>query len=140
MIKTFEATKEEVRAHLRGARSRITLSFDAWKSDNELHLLGIVAHFIDSAFEARVLLLALRNTFGSHGGQEQSYDIASVSREFGTFDKGELAWVIADNATNDDTTVRLLCEELGTGNPEKMRLRCAGHIVNPRMQGDPLRR
>jgi hypothetical protein len=43
--KLFRATKPHIIESLKAAKSRITISFDAWKSDNNINLLGVFAHF-----------------------------------------------------------------------------------------------
>ena len=54
---------------LQMARSTITVSFDHWLADNELDLLGIIAHYLDSSLELKTVLLALKPAYG-HDAQE----------------------------------------------------------------------
>jgi hypothetical protein len=68
LIEAYKMSKQLVKCNLTQARSRITLSFDSWKSDNEVDYLGIVAHYIDKDFIVKAVLLALKNTFGNHTG------------------------------------------------------------------------
>jgi hypothetical protein len=109
------------------AKSRIVLSFDGWKSDNELDLLGVVAHYIDSQYRVKNVLLALRNTYGSHTGEEMAHHLLEVSREYKITTK--ISWFMADNASNNDTVLELLRNDLNI-HSKKSRLRCCGHIIN----------
>jgi len=47
LIEAHKANKKTVTRDLDRAVSRITISFDGWKSDNEVDYLSIVAHYID---------------------------------------------------------------------------------------------
>jgi hypothetical protein len=112
---------------LASSKSRVTLSFDGWKSNNELDLLGVVAHYIDDQYNVKNVLLALRNTYGSHTSDEQAYHLLSIAREYKISTK--IAYFMADNASNNDKTLQLLQDDLNI-HPTKSRLRCAAHIIN----------
>ena len=127
IIKAHQQSKGAVRLSLARAKTRITLSFDAWKSDNVLDLLGILAHYIDEHYRVKNVLLALRNTYGSHAGVEMKHHLLEVSREYQIGNK--LSFLIADNTSNNDTAINLLAAELDM-DPKKQRLRCAAHIIN----------
>jgi hypothetical protein len=127
IIKASQHAKKAVRRSLAKAKSRITLSFDGWKSDNELDLLGIIAHYIDKNYRVKNVLLALRNTYGSHKAEELKHHLLGVCRDYTITSR--IAYIMADNAYNNDSAVELLKLELGL-NPKKCRLRCAGHIIN----------
>ena len=110
------------------ATSRISLSFDAWKSDNDLDLLAITAHYIDEHYSVKNVLLALRNTHGSHLGEEIKHHLLAVIQEYRITTK--LAFFVADNASNNDTALELLAKDLFEIEPCKQRLRCGCHIIN----------
>jgi hypothetical protein len=57
----------EVKESLARARSRITLSLDAWSSPNHYPLLGVVGHWIDEERQLKTGLLALKVLEGHHG-------------------------------------------------------------------------
>jgi hypothetical protein len=65
-----------VKESLANARSRITLSFDAWSSLNHYSLLGVVAYWIDSKRELRTGLLAIKVLKGYYG-----FEMAEVLNE-----------------------------------------------------------
>jgi hypothetical protein len=41
-----------------------------------------------------------------------------------------LGFFIADNAGNNDTCIRAICQLLDIKNPKTRRVRCLGHIIN----------
>jgi hypothetical protein len=108
------------------ARSTITVSFDHWLADNELDLLGVVAHYLDSNLELKTVLLALKPSYG-HDAQELQDTLLSVLREYKISDK--IGYFIADNAANNDATLRLLSHHIDV-KPAKQRLHCSGHVIN----------
>ena len=113
--------------HLGTARSRITLSFDAWKSDNNLDLLAIIAHYVDKHYKIKNVLIALRNTYGSHAAAELKHHLLEVIREYRITTR--LAYFMADSANNNDAALDLLAVDLPI-QPSKQRLRCGCHIIN----------
>ena len=93
------------------AKSRITVSFDGWKADNEvLDLLGVVPHYIDRNHKVKTVTIALRDTFGSHSGENIKDHQLTVLREYQISNK--VAYFTADNATNNDRALKLLASEL----------------------------
>ena len=126
-VAAFKRHKPLIIHHLAAAKSRITLSFDAWKSDNHLDLLGIMAHYVDSEYRVKNVLLALRNTYGSHSAEDMAVHLLAVIREYRITTK--LAYFMADSASNNDLALRLLQQDLPI-QPTKQRLRCACHIIN----------
>lgn len=127
ILKAARHAKHVVSCSLATAKSRIVLSFDGWKSENELDLLGVVAHYIDSQYCVKNVLLALRNTYGSHTGEEISHHLLAVAREYKISSK--ISYFMADNASNNDCALHLLRHDLDI-DPTKSRLRCCGHIIN----------
>ena len=108
------------------ARSTITVSFDHWPANNELDLLGVVAHYLDSNLELKTVLLALKPSYG-HDAREPQDTLLSVLREYKISDK--IGYFIADNAANNDAARRLLSYHIHV-KPARQRLRCSGHVIN----------
>lgn len=127
ILKLFAGSKPAIIRSLARARSKISISFDAWKSDNELDLLGIFAHYLDENLQLKTVMLGLRNTYGNHDGEAMKDELLHVIQECQITDK--LGFFIADNATNNDAAIRLLSTHLDI-NPKRQRLRCAAHIIN----------
>ena len=127
IISAFPQAKGAVRRSLSTAKSRVSISFDAWKSDNELDLLGVIAHYIDADYTIKNVLLALRNTYGCHTGDELAHHLLNVIRDYRISTK--LAYFIADNASSNDTALHILQTDL-TVTPKKQRIRCVCHVIN----------
>jgi hypothetical protein len=123
----YKTLKPFVIHSLVAAKSRISLSFDGWKSDNDLDMLAIIAHYIDEQYTVKNVLLALRNTYRSHTAAETKHHLLAVIREYRITTK--LAFFIADNANNNDAALDLLAVDLDI-RPLKQRLRCSCHIIN----------
>jgi hypothetical protein len=47
-----------------------------------MDLLGILAHYLDHDLTPHTVLLGLRETFGSHSGDNMSEHLLAVLREF----------------------------------------------------------
>nr|OQO32520.1 hypothetical protein B0A51_00929 [Rachicladosporium sp. CCFEE 5018] len=127
LLHAFRKSELAVKQDLSKACSRITLSFDAWKSDNEVDYLGGVAHYIDVDFRRKSVLLALRNTFGDHTGLEMKQHLIDICKECKIATR--IAFFMADNASNNDTAVQLLSECMEIQR-RKQRLRCTAHSIN----------
>jgi hypothetical protein len=110
LIEAYKMNKKLVKRNLAQARSRITLSFDGWKSDNEVDYLGIVAHYIDKDFTVKAVLLALKNTFGNHTGLEMKEHLREACKDYKISTR--IAYFMADNATPNDKAIELLAEHL----------------------------
>ena len=50
-------------------RSKVTISFNGWKANNDvLDLLRVVTYYIRDNYKVHNVVLAIRNTLGSHIG------------------------------------------------------------------------
>lgn len=109
--------------------SGVTISFDGWKANNDvLDLLGVVAHYLDDEHKLRTVVLALRDTHGSHTGANIADHLFEVLGDYKI--RSKVSFFAADNATNNDMALKLLAEQIAHYNPVKQRLRCAGHVLN----------
>ena len=127
IIHAFQQAKGEIRRNLSMSKSRISISFDGWKSNNELDLLAVIAHYIDRDYKIENVLLALRNAYGCHTGDELQYQLVTILREYKISTK--VAYFVADNASNNDRALHFLQHELSI-DPVKQRIRCACHVLN----------
>ncbi len=130
ILEEFERRKLEVKAELATARSRIHISFDLWTSPNALGLVATVAHYLDKHLKARSCLIGLRRVRGAHSGENIAEAMIPVLVDMGVVPK--LGYFMADNASNNDTTVRAICRQLRPDikDPDSRRARCLGHIIN----------
>jgi len=127
VVQAYEQHQPIIKASLAAAKSRITLSFDGWTSTSQLDVLGVTAHYLDKDFNVKNVLLALRNTYGSHDAGEIKSHLLDVIKEYRISTR--LAYFIADSAAANDKALRLLKSDFSI-DPSKQRLRCAGHIIN----------
>lgn len=105
------------------------LSFDLWTSPNYLAVLGVVAHFIDNS---RSAVIALREVEGEHSGENIAHVPLWVIKYYKS--AGQIGYVMADNASTNDTCINSVLQALypnmSVKQRRRRRLRCFGHIVN----------
>jgi hypothetical protein len=89
-----------------------------------------VCHYLDENYTRRAVVLGLRDTLGSHTGANMADHLLSVIQCFGI--SGQIAYFMADNASNNDAALKVLSTYLPSMqlDPVKQRLRCARHIYN----------
>jgi hypothetical protein len=125
----YNEGRSRVIESIRTATSRLTISFDGWKANNEvLDVLGVVAHYLDKDYTVKTVVLGMRDTLGSHTGDNIADHLADVLNDF-EISGDQVAYYAADNASNNDTALRAL-NDVVTVDPVKQRLRCTGHIYN----------
>jgi hypothetical protein len=108
IIQAYEESKVLVSQSIAKRTSGLTISFDAWKANNEvLELLGIVAHYLDENHCRRAVVLRLRDIFGSHTGANMADHLSATLKDFSVKEK-EVDYFIADNATNNDKALEVL--------------------------------
>jgi hypothetical protein len=125
IIAAFNKEQQTIREVIATARSRISISFDDWQSDNGRNFLVICAHFIDHLFIPRTILLGLPRVIGEKSGVGQAAHITPVLDQYG-IKVTNLGCFVLDNASNNDTTLENLAEPFSFKVKER-RLRCAGH-------------
>jgi hypothetical protein len=124
IVDAFTVAKPMVVKSLQMARSTVTISFDHWLADNELDLLGVVTHYLDSNLELKTVLL--KPSYG-HDAQELQDTLLFVLREHNISHK--IGYFIAHHAANNDGALRLLSHHIDV-KPAKQRLRCSGHVIS----------
>jgi hypothetical protein len=130
----FEAARTSVKYALSIAKSKIHISCDLWSSSNGHAFLGIVAYWWDMDNTIKSALLALPKLSGIHSGENIAFTIVEILDFYAIKDK--LGYFMLDNATNNDTAVQAVTEELAKRgiyrdlSNDESRLRCTGHILN----------
>jgi hypothetical protein len=125
--KAAKCFRKRVQQLLRRSKNKIHITCDIWKSDNELSLLGVVAHYIDANMEFKTVLLGLKELEGSHTGE----NIGDLLREIlRSYEIDHIGFFVLDNASNNDTAIQYL-EDLDDLqiNALEQRLRCSGHVI-----------
>ncbi|ERF76287.1 hypothetical protein EPUS_04144 [Endocarpon pusillum Z07020] len=82
-------------------------------------------------YQVRTILLGIREIYGDHRGENIGQTVVDVIREFQA--ESGLGAFVLDNASNNDTAVRYILNELELHDiheEERCRLRCLGHIIN----------
>lgn len=111
------------------AKGRVTISFDGWKANNDvLDLLGIVVHYLGDDNKLHNIVLAMRDTLGSHTSANVADHLFDVLKDY-QISGSQIAFFTADNASNNDKALQLLSERVAL-DPVISRLRCASHIFN----------
>lgn len=129
IMKAYHSARTKVIESISKATSRLTISFDGWKANNDLlDLLGVVAHYLDHNHNLKTVVLGLRDTMGSHTGANIADYLSDVLQDF-EIAGSQVAYYAADNATNNDTALKELNAFVKV-NHVTQRLRCAGHIYN----------
>ena len=116
---------------LKKSQGAINLSFDLWTSLNGLGLNAIIAHFVDSEYDIKTILIGLREVIGEHSGENIGQTVVEVVREYQL--EASLNVFVLDNATSNDKAVYYILNELNlkdTHLEDHCRLRRLGHIVN----------
>lgn len=92
------AAEDAVIQSLAHVKSGITISFDHWKANNDvLDLLGVVAHYLDREYKPKTVVIALKNTLGSHTGENIAEQLIEVLRDYDICHR--VTYLAADNAT-----------------------------------------
>ena len=134
LMTEFDGAKTEIKRQLReDPVSRIHISFDMWTSENQLALMGIVAHYLDGkAWRNQSRLIALRKIDGAHSGENMAAYLPEVVNEYEII--GRIGFFTLDNAESNDSCLRTF---LRTSDPtvtdeviKAHRIRCFGHVVN----------
>ncbi|KAM0707349.1 hypothetical protein Q7P35_003993 [Cladosporium inversicolor] len=129
IIADFAKYKDMIIRSIASAKGKVTISFDGWKANNNfLDLLRVVFHYIGSDYKAHNVVLAMRDTLGSHTGANIADHLFDVLRHY-QISGSQIAYFAADNATNNDRALQLLSERV-TLDPVISRLCYAGHIFN----------
>jgi hypothetical protein len=89
--------------------TKINFSFDLWTSKNRLALLGLVAHFIDSAGRSKNILLALPRQKGRHTGSNIANTVTEIICHYGL--KKKVDYFVGDNVRNNSKSLGFLGTE-----------------------------
>ena len=95
-------------------------------------MLGIVGHFVDRSFKARIVLLGLKRLHGPYSGINMAQLLIQVIKTYNL--ANILGFCVLDNAGDNDTSLCIVEAFLLTQgviwSADDHRLRCFGHIVS----------
>jgi len=83
----YEKAIGPVTEALRAARGQIHFAFDGWTSDRNSSFLGVNAHFIDTEWQVRSVLLGLPSLRNRHTGEALANEVADVLTFWGIDEK-----------------------------------------------------
>jgi hypothetical protein len=129
IIDAYNNAKSKVIKSIANSTSKLTISFDGWKANNDaLDLLGVIVHYLGDDNKLHNVVLAMSDTLGSHTGTNIAEQLFDVLKDY-QIHGHQIAYFQADNAFNNDTALAALAERVDI-HPVNSRLRCAGHIFN----------
>ena len=76
-----EGMKEEIAKYFHEIRF-VSLTADAWTSENGLGLLGVTAHWVDGTWQYRETVLALRELPEKHDGEGMATILYEIIVDF----------------------------------------------------------
>ncbi|KAF6804545.1 transposase-like protein [Colletotrichum musicola] len=128
----FDAKRIIIHEDLQAAISRIHLAFDLWTSPSRAAIMGVSAHYIDSEGTLQQRLIALREQYGAHTGDNLALNLADVIADWDL--AGRLGCLVSDNATNNDKCGSTLFQQIQPSytfdDVTHRRIRCYGHVLN----------
>jgi hypothetical protein len=126
----FLRTSSLVKELIASALSRVHISFDLWSSPNGYGICGICAHFIDSEYRNRSILIAMKRMLFTHSSEAMAEVIIPVMTDYGVVGD-RIRVFVADNAEVNDVAIKIILKQLRPDlDPQKRRGRCLGHILN----------
>lgn len=129
IVDAYKEAKPKVVRSIANSASKLTISFDGWKANNDaLDLLGVVVHYLGDDDKLHNVVLAMCDSLGSHTGANIADNLFNVLKDYQIHGR-QIAYFAADNASNNDTALAALAERVDI-DPIASRLRCAGHIFN----------
>ncbi|TKA52632.1 hypothetical protein B0A49_13533, partial [Cryomyces minteri] len=125
--KAYKQRQLEIKDLLLTSKSQVTISCDIWTSDNNMSLLGVVAHFLDANDQRQTVLVGLPRLFGHHSGENIASTVCKVLDEYEITNK--VGCFMMDNASNNGTMIDAVIKRIPSLK-RRARLRCVGHIFN----------
>jgi hypothetical protein len=94
------------------AKSKLTISFDRWKANNDvLNLLGVVVHYLRDDNKLYNVVLIIRDTLRSYTIANIADHLFDVLKEY-QISSNRIAYFAADNTTNNDIALAALSERI----------------------------
>lgn len=129
MGETMETDMKNLIVNLDG---NVSLSLDAWTSQNGYAFMGIVMHYITKDWKLEECLVDFRELIGEHSGKNMAITVHKTIESLGL--KGRIQSIVSDNASNNDRMMSEL-EDLFFNQgiifkAAHARGRCLPHIVH----------
>ena len=91
---------------MKTALIKIHLSPNRWLSANNLSILRVTAHFINSNGVLQHLTIGMHELHGEHSGKNMAETLLQVLNGYDIYDK--IGYIMADNASSNDTLIEAL--------------------------------
>lgn len=125
----FLERKASIIRSITNAKGEVTISFNRQKANNDvLDLLRVVIHYLRDDYKVHNVVLAIRNTLSSYTGANIVDQLFDVLKDY-QISRSQIAFFIANNATNNEKALQHLVERI-TLNPVESRLRCTSYVFN----------
>ena len=135
IVETFVKKKEEMKKILNENKQRLSLTTNIWLAPHTGYsYMVITAHFIDSSWQLRKLIIGFKNVY-DHKGSTISKVLLDCLEEWGI---KRLYGITVDNATANGSALRKFKEAFIEKNGDEalvldgkyLHFRCATHILN----------
>ena len=129
IVDAYKEAKPKVVRSIANSASKLTISFDRWKANNDaLDLLRVVVHYLGDNNKLHNVVLTICDSLGSHTGANIADNLFDILKDY-QIHSCQIAYFAADNASNNNTALAALTERVNI-DLIASRLRCAGHIFN----------
>ena len=91
-IKMHQRMKEMIAMRFTSVH-HVTLTADAWTTENGCGLLGVTMHWIDATWEYRECVLAVQELAGKHDGESMASILLEIIEEFKLQAKVSISWI-----------------------------------------------
>ncbi|XP_078440875.1 putative transcriptional regulator tpeD [Wolffia australiana] len=110
---------------------KVSLTVDAWTTENSCGLLGITVNWVNNWRELCEHVLAISELVRKHNGENMSTIVLQASDDFGL--RTKVGSINTDNASSNRQMISLLVKELKTVNDcftVDRHVPCASHVLN----------
>lgn len=108
----------------------VSVTCDTWTSPNHKSILGVTAHWIDSDWVLRDLVIAVVVVEGDHSGANLGRHMVAIFEEYGL--GGKLFCITADNASSNKVMGRHIAAsgKMRGFDTQQNLLGCMAHVIN----------
>jgi len=126
----FNTSREEVKKIIADEPGKISIASDVWTACNQTAFLGVTAHWINSNWEMKLILLDIQQLSDVHTGEVIANAIVNILREFNIGSR--LLALTTDNGSNMVSMGRKLGEMCAQEfeNDGVTHVRCVAHVLN----------
>lgn len=124
----YEFHKTRLIQELALVNSKISFTTDCWTSPNNIAFIGVTAHWIDDAFTLKSVTLDFVSLSSAHSGENICKKFVLILEQYSLGNK--ILAVTLDNASNNDSFIHHLNQEVDIDFNLSGHIRCFAHVVN----------